>query len=85
MRKWPNSRGNKSAKFCRCAAGPSSSCTRFFVCRQYCVVHDPVDEHLEPRFGAREVRNGECSFFLHPGESIPEGIEDVVVLAAEVC
>jgi|UniRef100_A0A6T2BZH3 major vault protein len=51
--------------------------------RQYCVVHDPVDEHLEPRFGAREVRNGECSFFLHPGESIPEGIEDVVVLAAE--
>eukprot|EP00668_Euglena_longa_P032762 GGOE01042203.1.p1 GENE.GGOE01042203.1~~GGOE01042203.1.p1 ORF type:complete len:850 (+),score=240.11 GGOE01042203.1:32-2551(+) len=51
--------------------------------RQYCVVVDPVDENLVPLFGAKEVRKGECSFFLHPGEDIPDGICDVLVLGSE--
>mmetsp|Transcript_9649 Transcript_9649/g.16970 ORF Transcript_9649/g.16970 Transcript_9649/m.16970 type:complete len:851 (-) Transcript_9649:261-2813(-) len=51
--------------------------------RQYCVVHNPVDKDLRPVLGAKEVRKGEGSFFLHPGESIPAGIEDVTVLGAD--
>jgi len=51
--------------------------------RQYCVVVDPVDEKLVPRFGAKEVRKGECSFFLHPGESAPDGTQEITVLGSE--
>eukprot|EP00999_Lentomonas_sp_LEN2_P002792 NODE_65_length_2667_cov_116.292913_g45_i0.p1 GENE.NODE_65_length_2667_cov_116.292913_g45_i0~~NODE_65_length_2667_cov_116.292913_g45_i0.p1 ORF type:complete len:833 (-),score=250.76 NODE_65_length_2667_cov_116.292913_g45_i0:97-2595(-) len=51
--------------------------------RQYCVVLDPVDDKLQPQLGAKEVRKGEISFFLHPGEKLYQGIKDVIVLAAE--
>eukprot|EP01001_Neometanema_parovale_P006364 NODE_272_length_2782_cov_294.549079_g256_i0.p1 GENE.NODE_272_length_2782_cov_294.549079_g256_i0~~NODE_272_length_2782_cov_294.549079_g256_i0.p1 ORF type:complete len:833 (+),score=241.84 NODE_272_length_2782_cov_294.549079_g256_i0:55-2553(+) len=51
--------------------------------RQFCIVLDPVGEDLMPRLGSREVRKGEASFFLHPGERLQSGIQDVLVLAAE--
>lgn len=51
--------------------------------RQYCVVINPVDKHLIPRLGQKEVRKGECSFFLHPGETLERGTQDIAVLAAD--
>lgn len=49
--------------------------------RQYCVVVDPVAPNGKTRFGEQEVRRGECSFFLHPGERLRNGVENIVVLA----
>jgi len=50
--------------------------------RQFCVVLDPRDEKTGlNRLGARELRKGECSFFLHPGERMEHGIQDVYVLS----
>eukprot|EP00906_Rhabdomonas_costata_P006099 RCo008984 len=51
--------------------------------RQYCLVLDPVDAKLAPQLGAKEIRKGECSFFLHPGERLEGGIQDVLVLPAD--
>jgi len=52
--------------------------------RQYCVVLNPVDpQTLKPRLGAKEVRKGEASFFLHPGEKLAAGRQDVEILNAE--
>lgn len=49
--------------------------------RQFCVVLDPRDPKTGlNRLGARELRKGECSFFLHPGERMEHGIQDVYVL-----
>jgi len=48
--------------------------------RQYCVVVDPVDEHGRNQLGKRELRKGECSFFLRPGERLESGIQNVHVL-----
>jgi len=50
--------------------------------RQFCVVLDPRDPKTGlNRLGARELRKGECSFFLHPGERMEHGIQDVYVLS----
>ena len=50
--------------------------------RQFCVVLNPYDAAKgRNRYGARELRKGECSFFLHPGEALEHGIQDVFVLA----
>jgi len=51
--------------------------------RQYAVVVDPVDSKGVPQLGKRELRRGECTFFLQPGESLENGIQDVYVLGAE--
>ncbi|QIZ73127.1 colicin uptake protein [Oxynema aestuarii] len=48
--------------------------------RQWCIVVDPVDELGKPQFGMREVRQGRTSFFLHPGESLENGIQEIYVL-----
>jgi major vault protein len=48
--------------------------------RQWCVVLNPIDEHKKPQWGQKEVRQGICSFFLHPGESLESGIRNVYVL-----
>jgi len=50
--------------------------------RQYCVVLDPW---RGPRqlFGQRELRKGEVSFFLNPGERLEQGIQNVSVLGEE--
>lgn len=47
---------------------------------QYCVVIDPIDKKGKPQFGIKELRKGEQSFFLQPGESLRNGIQQVRVL-----
>lgn len=48
---------------------------------QYCYVSDPYNTKAgKNNFGGRELRVGELNFFLKPGESIPEGIKDAIVL-----
>jgi major vault protein len=51
--------------------------------RQYCVVLDPVGPNGKPQLGQKQLRKGETSFFLRPGESLESGITDVYVLAEE--
>ncbi|CAN9505076.1 unnamed protein product [Ophioblennius macclurei] len=51
--------------------------------RQYCVVLDPVGTDGKPQLGQKRVVKGECSFFLQPGESLEQGIQDVYVLSEE--
>jgi len=48
--------------------------------RQYCVVIDPIGDNGKPQLGQKQLRKGECSFFLRPGESLESGISDVHVL-----
>jgi len=48
--------------------------------RQYCVVVDPVDDQGRNQLGKRELRKGEGSFFLRPGEKLENGIQNVHVL-----
>lgn len=52
--------------------------------REYCVVLDSVDPVTgRQRFGQRELRQGERSFFLQPGERLEDGIQPVFVLAED--
>lgn len=52
--------------------------------RQYCIVVDPVDEATgKTQLGKRELRKGEKSFFLRPGERLENGIQNVQVLDSE--
>ena len=51
--------------------------------RQWCIVVDPIDSHGKPQLGMREVRQGRTSFFLHPGESLEQGIQKVYVLSEQ--
>jgi len=51
--------------------------------RQYAVVVDPVNDKGVQQLGKRELRRGECTFFLQPGESLENGIQDVYVLGSE--
>jgi len=50
--------------------------------RQYCVVLDPW-RNGKQLHGQRELRKGECSFFLNPGERLEQGIQNVYVLGEE--
>jgi len=47
---------------------------------QYCVIIDPIKEGVQ-QFGKRELRRGETTFFLKPGESLKDGIQNVRVLS----
>ncbi|CUG92246.1 major vault protein, putative [Bodo saltans] len=52
--------------------------------RQYCVVLDPFDQAAgRNSVGNKEIRRGEVSFFLHPGERLRNGIENVLVLGKD--
>jgi len=51
--------------------------------REYCVILEPVDHTGKPRLGMRELRKGEVSFFLKPGERLEAGIQKVHVLESE--
>jgi len=52
--------------------------------RQYCVVLDPVDANGRNNLGKRELRKGETSFFLNPGERLEGGRpQNVYVLDSE--
>lgn len=50
--------------------------------RQYCVVVDPVVDG-KVQMGKRQLRKGEASFFLLPGERLESGIQNVNVLDSE--
>ncbi|XP_070541280.1 major vault protein-like isoform X2 [Ptychodera flava] len=47
---------------------------------EFCVVYDPLDDKGHCRLGQRELRKGVSSFFLQPGESIPNGIQKAFIL-----
>ncbi len=51
--------------------------------RQWCIVVDPIDSQGKPQLGMREIRQGRTSFFLHPGESLEDGIQKVYVLGEQ--
>uniref|UniRef100_A0A8C0GKC2 Major vault protein n=1 Tax=Chelonoidis abingdonii TaxID=106734 RepID=A0A8C0GKC2_CHEAB len=51
--------------------------------RQYCVVCDPVGPDGKPQLGQEKVIKGEKSFFLQPGESLKEGIQDIYILSED--
>jgi len=51
--------------------------------REWCIVVDPIDSQGKPQLGMREVRQGRASFFLHPGESLEDGIQTVYVLGEQ--
>lgn len=48
--------------------------------RQYCVVLDPWKDGKQ-LLGQKELRKGECSFFLKPGERLEAGIQSVYILS----
>lgn len=50
--------------------------------RQYCVVVDPFVDGKN-LLGKKELRKGETAFFLLPGESLEDGIQNVHVLDSE--
>lgn len=52
--------------------------------RQYCVVLDPVNSTTgKQAFGTRELRKGDLSFFLKPGERLEAGTQSVHVLESQ--
>lgn len=51
--------------------------------RQWAVVVDPIGKDGRPQLGKRELRKGECSFFLRPGERLEAGVENVYVLGEQ--
>jgi major vault protein len=51
--------------------------------REWCIVVNPIDEDGKPQLQMREVRQGRISFFLHPGESLENGIQKVYVLGEQ--
>jgi len=48
--------------------------------RQFAVVVDPFIDGIQ-KFGVLELRQGEVSFFLKPGEQLKQGIQSIDVLA----
>eukprot|EP01116_Phalansterium_solitarium_P022420 TRINITY_DN73_c0_g1_i2.p1 TRINITY_DN73_c0_g1~~TRINITY_DN73_c0_g1_i2.p1 ORF type:complete len:866 (+),score=393.47 TRINITY_DN73_c0_g1_i2:112-2598(+) len=50
--------------------------------RQFCVIIDPWKDG-KPQLGKKELRNGEVSFFLNPGERLEKGVQDVIVLSED--
>jgi major vault protein len=51
--------------------------------RQYAVVLDPVGKDGRNHLGKRELRKGEASFFLAPGERLEAGVQNIHVLDSE--
>ncbi|CAN1208580.1 hypothetical protein TUMEXPCC7403_00065 [Tumidithrix helvetica PCC 7403] len=51
--------------------------------REWCIVLDPIDRTGKPQLGLREVRQGRASFFLHPGESLENGIQTIYILGEQ--
>jgi major vault protein len=52
--------------------------------RQWCTVLNPINPDTGLiQFGRKEVRTGEASFFLSPGESLEGGIQNVAVLGEQ--
>ena len=52
--------------------------------REYCVIENYVDETGANQLGKKILRRGECSFFLHPGEILVDGVMNVHVLSEDM-
>lgn len=50
--------------------------------RQYCYVLDPIKEGIQ-HFGTKELRKGEQTFFLKPGERLESTVSNIYVLSEE--
>lgn len=50
---------------------------------QMCEIKNPVDKKGKPQYGKKEIRRGECKFFLQPGELMPGGIKNIIVIHEE--
>jgi len=50
--------------------------------RQFCVVLDPW-KNGRPQIGQKELRKGETSFFLQPGETLESGIQNIFILGQD--
>eukprot|EP00091_Calanus_sinicus_P023719 TRINITY_DN8173_c0_g1_i2.p1 TRINITY_DN8173_c0_g1~~TRINITY_DN8173_c0_g1_i2.p1 ORF type:complete len:188 (+),score=51.45 TRINITY_DN8173_c0_g1_i2:175-738(+) len=48
--------------------------------RQYCIIVNPIGDNGKPQLGAKKLIKGEKSFFLQPGESLENGIQEVFIL-----
>jgi major vault protein len=51
--------------------------------RQWAVVVDPVGKEGRPQLGKFELRKGECTFFLKPGERLQSGVQNTYILGEE--
>jgi major vault protein len=51
--------------------------------RQWAVVLDPVGKEGRPQLGKAELRKGECTFFLKPGERLQGGVQNTYILGEE--
>lgn len=51
--------------------------------RQFAVIQDPIGRDGKNLLGHRELRKGECTFFLRPGEKLEKGTQSVFVLPEE--
>jgi len=51
--------------------------------RQFCVIVDPVGADGKNQLGHRELRRGDATFFLRPGERLEKGIQNIFVLAED--
>ncbi|KAF6779027.1 hypothetical protein AHF37_01570 [Paragonimus kellicotti] len=49
---------------------------------QYCIILDPVDEGGVPQLGKKTLVRGEKSFFLKPGETLENGVQQATILQA---
>ena len=47
---------------------------------EYCYVVNPIRKDGTHRYGEKELRQGECQFFLNPGEYLESGINQIHVL-----
>eukprot|EP00727_Mastigamoeba_balamuthi_P004785 m51a1_g14304 putative major vault protein (845) ;mRNA; r:456829-460150 len=51
--------------------------------RQWAVVLDPVGKDGRPQLGKAELRKGEATFFLAPGERLQSGVQNTYILGEE--
>ncbi|VEL29454.1 unnamed protein product [Protopolystoma xenopodis] len=49
--------------------------------QQYAFKLNPINENGVCQLGKKQLIRGECSFFLHPGEELEAGVEDVYILS----
>ena len=50
---------------------------------EYCYISDPVDKNGTNQLGKKILRQGPCSFFVKPGESIDGGIKKIYILTED--
>ncbi|RNF18089.1 major vault protein [Trypanosoma cruzi] len=51
--------------------------------KEYCVVQNPLGADGLNEFGRKEVRKGECRFFLHPQEELLGGMQPINVVSKD--